>query len=392
MSKINDLIKKLCPRGVKYESLNKIVSISTGKLNANAMVEDGKYAFFTCDANPFKIDTYAFDGEAILISGNGSQVGHLNYYVGKFNAYQRTYVLMDFSDTIIPKYLFYYLEAYIKKHIDDNSKKGSVPYITLPMLQKFKVPIPPIEIQKELIEIFGKFNELREELNAELEVRIKQYEYWKEKVFNAKSNLLPIGELLEDKGYIRGPFGSALVKADMVEDGVPVYEQQHAIYNSRNFRYYITEEKAKKLDRFSVKKDDLIISCSGTVGKVSIINEYDPCGVINQALLILRLNKNIIIPKYMKYYFDSSSGYNSITANTNKSAQVNIASREAIEKINIPVPTIEEQQKIVNKLEKFEELINDNEIGLPAEIELRRKQYEYYRKKLLSFEELSISE
>ena len=95
MSKLEELIEELCPDGVEYKSLVDICGvITTGKLNANAMVEDGKYPFFTCDANPFRIDEYAFDTEAILISGNGSQVGHINYYKGKFNAYQRTYVIL----------------------------------------------------------------------------------------------------------------------------------------------------------------------------------------------------------------------------------------------------------------------------------------------------------
>ena len=201
-------------------------------------------------------------------------------------------------------------------------------------------------------------------------------------------NLVTIGDLLEDKGYIRGPFGSALVKADMVSEGIPVYEQQHAIYNHRNFRYFISLDKAKKLERFSIKSNDLIISCSGTVGKVSVISDNDPKGIINQALLILRLNKKLIMPKYMKYYLESPVGYRSITSNTNKSAQVNIANREAIEKIKISVPSLEQQKHIVNILDKFDSLVNGISEGLPAEIELRRKQYEYYRNKLLSFGEL----
>ena len=174
----------------------------------------------------------------------------------------------------------------------------------------------------------------------------------------------------------------------MVENGVPVYEQQHAIYNHRDFRYYITEEKANKLSRFKIKENDLIISCSGTVGKVSIINSMDPIGVINQALLILRLDQSKILPKYLKYYLESPIGYRNITANTNKSAQVNIANRDAIEKILVPVPNIQTQKKIVDKLDKFDELTYDINTGIPAEIELRRKQYEYYRNKLLSFKEV----
>ncbi|MCB0149092.1 MAG: restriction endonuclease subunit S, partial [Caldilineaceae bacterium] len=105
-------------------------SITTGKLNANAMVENGEYPFFTCDANPFRIDNYAFDTEAILVSGNGSQVGHINYYKGRFNAYQRTYVLSDFENIQV-RYLLHYLQAFLRDYIIRISKKGSVPYITL---------------------------------------------------------------------------------------------------------------------------------------------------------------------------------------------------------------------------------------------------------------------
>ena len=170
MSKIDNLIKNKCPNGVPYIPLKDLVNISTGKLNANAMVENGEYAFFTCDANPFKIDTYAFDGEAILISGNGSQVGHLNYYVGKFDAYQRTYVLMNFNEKVVAKYIYHFLGAFLKKHIDANSKKGSVPYITLPMLQNFSVAVPPIEVQQEIVLILEKMNtELITYLNQEQE-------------------------------------------------------------------------------------------------------------------------------------------------------------------------------------------------------------------------------
>ena len=206
-----------------------------------------------------------------------------------------------------------------------------------------------------------------------------------------KIKWLTIRELLRDNGYIRGPFGSALKKNDMVLSGVPVYEQQHAIYNHRLFRYYVTKEKAELLKRFKVINNDLIISCSGTVGKISIIKESDIKGIINQALLILRLNTKIVLPQYMKYYLESTMGYSQITSNTNKSAQVNISKREDIEKISLPVPGITEQQKIVEILDKFEKLTNDISEGLPAEIEARQKQYECYRNKLLTFKELKTA-
>lgn len=99
-----------------------------------------------------------------------------------------------------------------------------------------------------------------------------------------------LGDILVEKGYIRGPFGSSLKRGEMKDSGVPVYEQKNAIYNSRDFRFFIDEDKFHELKRFQVRTNDLIISCSGTVGKISIIKEEDPKGIISQALLTLRVN------------------------------------------------------------------------------------------------------
>jgi len=101
MNKIEKLINELCPDGVNFKELGEVCEIKTWKLNANAMVENWKYKFFTCAEKPFLIDNYAFDTEAILISWNWSQVWHVNYYKWKFNAYQRTYILDNFLNTNI---------------------------------------------------------------------------------------------------------------------------------------------------------------------------------------------------------------------------------------------------------------------------------------------------
>jgi type I restriction enzyme S subunit len=169
---------------VEWTTLGEIVAtIKTGKLNANAMVEGGEYPFYTCDANPFRIDTYAFDTEAIIVSGNGSQVGHINYYKGKFNAYQRTYILADCADEITISFLLTYLKSYLRPYIMQHSKKGSVPYITMPMLQKFNVPVPSPEEQAHIVAILDKFdaltNSISEGLPREIELRQKQYEYYR---------------------------------------------------------------------------------------------------------------------------------------------------------------------------------------------------------------------
>ena len=127
---------------------NIVGSIKTGKLNANAADEDGKYPFFTCDSRPKRINKYAFDAEAILVSGNGSQIGHINYYNGKFNAYQRTYVLSDFDERIDVKFLLECFKVNLKPYIVENSIGSAIPYITLPMLGNFRIPVPSQSEQK----------------------------------------------------------------------------------------------------------------------------------------------------------------------------------------------------------------------------------------------------
>lgn len=169
-----------------------------------------------------------------------------------------------------------------------------------------------------------------------------------------------LSDILVDKGYIRGPFGSALKRGDMKENGVPVYEQQHAIYDSRGFRYYIDEQKFVEMKRFQVNTDDLIISCSGTVGKVSIIRDDDPKGIISQALLLLRVDKNKILPLYLKYFFSSRDGYNAIVSRSSGSVQVNIAKRDVIEQIPLMLPKIETQRKIVGVLNSIDKKIDEN--------------------------------
>lgn len=174
---------------VKWMKLGDMCNIRTGKLNANAQEENGIYPFFTCDAQPFKINEYAFDTEAIIISGNGSQVGHINYYKGKFNAYQRTYVLDSFTGAEL-FYILHYMRCTIKPYIIKKSKKGSVPYITLPMLTDFLIPTPPLSEQQRIVSILDRFEALTTDLQsglpAEIEARRKQYEYYREQLLTFK--------------------------------------------------------------------------------------------------------------------------------------------------------------------------------------------------------------
>lgn len=167
-----------------------------------------------------------------------------------------------------------------------------------------------------------------------------------------------LGELLQTKGYVRGPFGSALKRGELLDEGIPVYEQQHAIYNKRVFRFFINEAKYEEMRRFTVQTDDIIISCSGTVGEVSIIKENDPKGIISQALLLLRVNPELVLPHYLLFFLKSKNGHNAIVSCSSGSVQINIAKREVIENIPLSLPSIAEQSKIVAVLASLEDKID----------------------------------
>ena len=147
IEKLQSLIKGIAQHCIKestsgntYVKLADICQITTGKLDANAQVDNGIYPFFTCAEQPFKIDSFAFDSEALLISGNGANLGYINYYKGKFNAYQRTYVLDLFSENI--QYIKWALKVLLPKRIAIEKSSSNTPYIVLSTLTDLRLPIP----------------------------------------------------------------------------------------------------------------------------------------------------------------------------------------------------------------------------------------------------------
>ncbi|GAA8502019.1 restriction endonuclease subunit S [Helicobacter pylori] len=160
--------------------LGDICEITTGSLDANEMVHYGKYRFYTCAKEYYFIDKYAFDTEAILISGNGAYVGYVHYYKGKFNAYQRTYVLDNFSEHII--FVKYFLTMFLQSHIQTNRNEGNTPYIVMATLKDFEILLPPLheqiaianilsDVDSEIISLKNKkrqFENIKKALNHDL--------------------------------------------------------------------------------------------------------------------------------------------------------------------------------------------------------------------------------
>ena len=182
IKKYESLIKGIAQHCIKestsvntYVKLGDICQITTGKLDANAQVDNGIYPFFTCAEQPFKIDSFAFDTEALLISGNGANLGYINYYHGKFNAYQRTYVLDIFSENI--QYIKWALKVLLPKRIAIEKSSSNTPYIVLSTLSDLRLPIPNKSIQCHIAKLM---QSLERKLSSQIALngsynRLKQY-------------------------------------------------------------------------------------------------------------------------------------------------------------------------------------------------------------------------
>lgn len=384
--KFENLISELCPNGVVYSPLGTLCKIETGKLNANAMDENGIYPFFTCDAKPFRINTYAFNTEAILVSGNGSQVGHINYYNGKFNAYQRTYVLSDFNGIHVG-FLLHYLQGYLREHIYVNSRKGSVPYITLPMLQNFRIPLPPLPVQQEIVRILDNFTELTAELNKSLEeevsARRKQYEHYRDELltFGDEVPKMPIAQCTERTKNIKWKENTAEYR---YIDLTSVNLKNHQIESTTLISASDAPSRAQQL----VKENDILFGTTRPMlQRQCLVPQCYDGQICSTGFCVLRTKIGVLLPEMLYYLMQTKAFYTYVERNQKGASYPSISDAD-VKRFEIPIVSIPEQKSIVTLLKHFDVLCNDLTSGLPAEITARQKQYEYYRDKLLTFKEL----
>ncbi|ATF30472.1 restriction endonuclease subunit S [Staphylococcus simulans] len=247
---------------------------------------------------------------------------------------------------------------------------SSIPHLFQADMKQFKFFSPSLSEQKKIGEFFSKIDrqiELEEKKLALLEEQKKGYmqkifsqelrfkdengnEYpkWKE------ANLEAVLKMKE--GLRRGPFGGALKKEIFIEEGYAVYEQANAIYDNQTFRYFIDENKFNEMKNFSVKADDIIMSCSGTIGKLSLIPKNYKEGIINQALIRFRVSEKLN-SLYFLYYMKSGMMQRKILKSNPGSAIVNLIPVKDLKKINLKVPSIEEQEKISNFLHNLDSLL-----------------------------------
>ena len=392
MNEIEKLIAELCPNGVEWKELGEVCRIETGRLNANAAIDGGEYPFFTTAKKISYIDKYRWDTEALLIAGNAN-VGDVKYYKGKFEAYQRTYVLTEFNQIINVRFLLHFIKKELQLYLEKSTKKAAMSYIVLSTLKEFPVPIPPLEIQEEIVQILDKFTnyvtELTSELTSELTLRQKQYTYYRDKLLSFEDEVYQVewktlGELFDFKNGLNKSkefFGTGTPIVNYTD----VYRNIKLTKDSLKGRVEVTDDEKF---RYSVKRGDVFFTRTSEtqeeIGKASVLLEEISDGVFSGFVLRARPKTELLLPEYCAYCFASSEFRKAIVRYSTYTTRA-LTNGGTLSKLEIPVPSLQIQERIVQVLDNFDAVCNDLNIGLPKEIELRQKQYEYFRDKLLTF-------
>lgn len=399
MGKIDELIKQLCPDGVQETLLGEIMTIGRGasprpiknymsdKINGIPWIKIGdvtpndKYIRNTAEyvtKEGAKKSRFLHKGDFIL--SNSMSFGR-PYILGIDGCIHDGWIAMSgFGKDVCSKYLYYILrcdttQKYWRMHANNG---GAMTNLNADIVRGTSIPLPPLAVQEKIVEILDTFTGMIDNLQKELEQRQKQFEHYCESlVGSSKGEVKALGEI----GKMER--GTGLQKSDFREAGVPCihYGQIHTYYGTvaTETKSFCSEELAKKLRK--AKPGDLLIAttsedveacCKATVwlGDGEVVYSGDSFKFSH--------NQN---PKYIAYLFktEAFSKQKRLCATGAKVVRV---SGSAMEKFKFSFPSLEKQQEIVDKLDTFEALISN----IKQEIELRQKQYEYYREKLLTFE------
>ncbi len=376
---MNKFLEKLLKgREVEWRKLGEVCEILRGKrLTKKELNENGKYPVYHGGIIPLGYyDKFNRKANQTMIINTGS-VGEVAWSDVEFWSSDGTFVI-ETGENIIDKYLYYFLKT-TEFYLKSQKREGGVPTIEKNAIINLKIPIPPIDVQEEIVTILDKFTELNKELNKELNAREKQYKYYLNK-------LLTFGDDVEWKSLDAitvkiSSGGTPKTSISKYYNGnIPWLRTQEVNFNEIfDTDIKITEEGLKNSSAKWIPKNCIIIAMYGaTVGKVAI-NKIPL--TTNQACANIQIDEKIADYRYVFYFLLSQYEY---IKSLGAGSQTNI-NAGIVKKIKIPIPPIEKQKEIVEILDKFNTITNSITKGLPKEIELRQKQYEYYRNLLLDF-------
>ena len=402
MSKLDELIKELCPNGVEYKKLGEVCNFQNGfafksalfKENgeailritniSNGVINEEDLKYFLLDDYKENLDNYIVSKNDIVIAMSGATTGKIgiNNTSKKFYLNQRVGKFIPNTVKLNNRFLYHFLLSKSLEILKISSGSGAQPNLSTENIKNLVIPAPPLEVQEEIEKILDNYTksveELKEKLNEELIARKNQYSWYRDYLlkFENKIEIVKLGDIVE-------VYDGTHQTPDYKKTGIPFISVEN-IDNIYNTEKYISEEDYEKNYRIKPKIDDIFMTRIGTIGKCAIVTKNNPLAYY-VSLALLRPNKNKIDSAYLKYIIESGIGKKELNKRILFTAVPIKINKGDIDKLEIPLPPLEVQKRIVEVLNNFEKICNNLNIGLPAEIEARQKQYEFYRNFLLTF-------
>lgn len=368
---------------VEWKELGKVALLKRGKTITSKTATDGPYPVISGGQKPaYFHGEFNREGETITVAGSGAYAGFVMYWDEPIFV-SDAFSIEPLEDALIPKFLYHYLLE--KQEILFSLKKGSgVPHVYPKDVSKILIPIPPLEIQEKIVQILDKFTDYITELTSELTSRKNQYSFYRDKLLSFENEVYQVewktlSEIAKDfgrgKSKHRPRNDARLYGGDIpfIQTG-DIREAGKWIENYSQTYSAFGVEQSKKW-----KKGTLCITIAANIAETGLLG-FEAC--FPDSIIGFVANPEFAITEYVYYYLNSIKEY--LANKSYGSAQDNL-NLSTFSSLKIPVPSLEIQSRIVEVLDNFDTVCNDLNSGLPKEIELRQKQYEYWRDRLLDF-------
>lgn len=379
MNKIEEMIKELCPNGVEWKKLGEVCKVLRGKrLTKSQLTESGKYKVYHGGIEPI-----GFYGEmnrnanTVMVINVGASAGSVSFSKEDFWSSDGCYCISQ-TEYINSRFLYYYFLS-IEYVITTKVRHAGIPTLDSKVIEDLLIPLPTLPIQTEIVRILDKFVEQQEQLERLIELRKKQYEYYREEMLkNVNGERGKLIDLLIQP-ITDGPH----VTPKFVDEGVP-FISATAIYDGKihlkDAQGFVTKDFDKECSKkYKPKKFDVYMVKSGsTTGKVALVDFDDDFNVWSP--LAAMRTQNEIQAKYLYHLLQTSNIQNQVLLGMSQGSQPNLSMR-TLEQFNVIIPNNEEQERIVNVLDKIE----SNVFIMKSALEASKKRYEYYRDEMMRF-------
>ena len=368
-----------CP--VEWKELGEVCSVKKGKqLNKNLLTEDGLYpAYNGGQTYSGRTNDYNVEANTIIVSQGGASAGFVNFVDTKFWANAHCYYILPDETRVNNRFVYHFVKMN-QKYLMDFQHGAGIPALKADKLSKLLLPIPPLEIQEKIVQTLDKFTDYVTELTS----RKKQYSYYRDKLLSFEDEVYQVEWKTLDAVSERTSNISWNKIGDDEKFKYIDLSSVDRVSNKITETTSITKSTAPSRAQKIVKSNDIILGTTRPTLKrfTKITDDYND-QICSTGFYVFRTNGEVL-PNYVYHIFSSSDFYKYLEENQSGASYPAI-SDALVKKYKIPVPSLEIQSRIVQVLDNFDMVCNDLNIGLPKEIELRQKQYEYFREKLLTF-------